>query len=251
MAANISGKFPAFGEWFVSLDGHLVAVFRTRLTLINWFPNVAAVLILCVTGGWGAVRRLFARFLKWRVGINAWIIALLLPLIAASIAVGLYGLAGGKIDLSAAGSIPAVLFLRFIFALSAEGVGGEAGWRGFALEHLQHRFSPLKASLIVGIFWALCHLPIVTIRGFDTGELYCFIMLVMCLSVILAWIYNRTQGSLLVVAVVHCLFDALDATYSRSFVALLPRKEFMLAFMGVLTAVTLIIITATKGRLGK
>ena len=251
LAANISGKFPAFGEWPLTIDGHLVAVFRTRLTLFNWFPSIAAVVVLSVTGGWIAVRQLFARFLKWRVGVQLWVIALLLPLITASVAVGLYGLAGMEISLNQIELIPVILFLRFIFALSAEGIGGEAGWRGFALEHLQQRYSPLRASIIVGIFWALCHLPIVTIRGFDVGEISCFMVMVMCLSIILAWCYNRTQGSLLIVAMVHSLFNAVDATYSRSFVALLPRKDFMLVFMLVLAMVAIVLIFATRGRLGK
>jgi len=250
LVANISAKFPAFGERSLSLDGHLVAVFRTRLTLINWFPNIAAAVVLGVIGGWQAVGQLFARFLKYRVSIIVWAMALLLPLITASVAVWIYGLAGSEVNLSGIGLIPAVLCLRFLFALSAEGIGGEAGWRGFALEHLQQRYTPLKASMIVGIFWGLCHLPIVTIRGFDSAELTYFIVTIMCLSVILAWFYNRSQGSLLIVALVHCLFGAVDATYSRSFVALLPRKDFMLVFMLVLALVAIVLIFTTRGRLG-
>ncbi|MCK5014069.1 MAG: CPBP family intramembrane metalloprotease [Candidatus Omnitrophica bacterium] len=250
LAANVSGHFPAFGEWPVSFQGHLVGVLRTRRTLINWIPNLAAVIVLSVTGGWEAVRHLFARFLKWRVGIGSWSAALLLPVATASMAVGIYGLAGGDINLSFVGSIPAVFFIRFIFALSAEGVGGEAGWRGFALERMQRKYTPLVASIVVGIFWALCHLPIVTIRGFDAVELSAFMATVMSLSVILTWFYNRTKGSLLIVAVVHCLFDAVDAAYSRNFTALLPRKEFMAAFMAVLVVTAVILIASTRGRLG-
>ena len=250
LAANISGHFPAFGEWPISFNGHLVAVFRTRRTLINWIPNLAAVIVLSITGGWEAVRQLFARFLKWRVGMNSWAAALLLPVATASIAVGISGLAGGVVNLSFIGLIPAVLFIRFIFALSAEGVGGEGGWRGFALERLQQKYTPLAASIVIGIFWALCHLPIVTIRGFDAVELSAFMATVMSLSIILTWFYNRTKGSLLIVAVVHCLFDAVDAVYSRNFVALLPRKEFMTAFMAVLVVTAVILIAVTRGRLG-
>jgi len=250
LAANISGKFPAFGEWPLSYDGHLVAVFRTRITLFSWMPSIAAVVVLSVTGGWISVHQLFARFFKWRVGIQPWVMALLLPLLTASVAVGLYALAGMEVNLNRIELIPVILFLRFIFALSTEGIGGEAGWRGFALEHLQQRYSPLWASVIVGIFWALCHLPIVTIRGFDAVELFCFMVMVMCLSIILAWCYNRSQGSLLIVALVHILFNAVDATYSRSFVALLPRKDFMLVSMLVLAMVAIFLIFATRGRLG-
>jgi membrane protease YdiL (CAAX protease family) len=191
-----------------------------------------------------------ARFLKWRVGMKLWLLALSVPLIAASVAVWLYGLAGGQVNLSSIGWLPAVLSLRFVFAMSAEGIGGEAGWRGFALERLQQRLTPLKASLVVGIFWALCHLPILTIRGFDAGGLGCFTVTVLCLSVILTWFYNITDGSLMIVALVHCLFDAVDAAYSRNFTALVPAEGFMPAFMVVLLAAALILIIRTKGHLG-
>ena len=250
MALNISGLFPPFGERSILLDGRVTAVFRTRLTLMNWFPNIAAAVILGVTGGWGAVRQLFVRFLRWRTGLLMWAMAIFLPAITAILAVVFYRLAGGYVDLSRVDMIPAVLGIRFLFALTAEGVGGEAGWRGFAQEHLQRKYPPIAAALIVGLFWGLIHLPIVTIRGFDLTETLCFMAIIIGLSIVLAWFYNRSKGSLLIVALVHCLFDAFDATFSRSFAAMVLRKSYLLTFTGVLTTAVLIIIAATYGRLG-
>ncbi len=42
------------------------------------------------------------------------------------------------------------LFLKNLFAGS---LGEELGWRGFVQNHLQKRYSPLKASIIVGFWW--------------------------------------------------------------------------------------------------
>src|SRR5947199_3415499 len=49
---------------------------------------------------------------------------------------------------------------RFIFILLFIGLGEEPGWRGFALPHLQARFSPFLASLVLALVWAIWHLPL-------------------------------------------------------------------------------------------
>ena len=39
-------------------------------------------------------------------------------------------------------------------------MGEEWGLRGFALPRRQERYSPLSAALIIGVLWALWHLPV-------------------------------------------------------------------------------------------
>ena len=52
-------------------------------------------------------------------------------------------------------------------------LGEEPGWRGFALPRLQGRSGPLVGSLILGVLWALWHLPTVLERGVDTAPTAC------------------------------------------------------------------------------
>lgn len=49
----------------------------------------------------------------------------------------------------------------FVFA----GVAEEFGWRGYALDSLQARFSAVTSSIILGLIWGLWHLPTFFISG--------------------------------------------------------------------------------------
>ncbi len=66
--------------------------------------------------------------------------------------------------------------INFLFSLAIAlfldggGLFEENGWRGFALPLLLQKFSPLKASLILGFFWGLWHLPV----KYDIFNAFCF-----------------------------------------------------------------------------
>ncbi len=83
--------------------------------------------------------------------------------------------------------------------------GEELGWRGYALPRLASRFGLAWASLGLGAFWALWHLPFFFIAGVDkTGQSFPMYMLgTMAISVAMAWLYWRTGGSLLVTMLMH------------------------------------------------
>lgn len=51
----------------------------------------------------------------------------------------------------------------------------EIGWRGFALPRLQYRYSPLVATLILGIIWTVWHLPL-HLSGIYAGGIDGFIV---------------------------------------------------------------------------
>jgi len=250
MAANVSGLFPTFGEWTWRVEGHPVATFRTRQTLINWIPNMVCLFVLWQTEGWKAVKKLFAGFLKWKVGFRIWSWAIILPLASSVAATVFQGLRGGELQFTQLPYLPLVLLIRFLLALTTESVGGEAGWRGFAQARLQEKYHPLLTSFWVGLLWGLSHLPIVTIRGFNAQELWYFMVSIISLSIILTWFYNTTHGSLLVVAFVHALMNVVDASLSRLFTAIMSRSDFMFVFMMALGMAAGSMIMTTRGRLG-
>ena len=84
-------------------------------------------------------------------------------------------------------------------------VGEELGWRGYALPRLAMRFGLGGASLLLGVLWAGWHLPLFFILGCDTvGQSFpLYVLQVTALSVAIAWLYLKTQGSLLLTMLLH------------------------------------------------
>jgi membrane protease YdiL (CAAX protease family) len=84
-------------------------------------------------------------------------------------------------------------------------VGEELGWRGYALPRLASAMGLGAASVLLGVIWAIWHLPLFYILGADTvGQSFPFYLLqVTALSVAIAWLYMKTRGSLLLAMLLH------------------------------------------------
>jgi membrane protease YdiL (CAAX protease family) len=83
--------------------------------------------------------------------------------------------------------------------------GEEVGWRGYALPRLAQRLGLRRASLLLGVIWAVWHLPLFFVGHTDTtGQSFpVFLLEVTALSVVLAWLFARTNGSLLLTMLMH------------------------------------------------
>lgn len=169
----------------------------------SWVPSSVAILLIATLHGRVGVRKLFRRLLKWRVGLRWYVVVLILPMLV------LLGLSlsvrfGGSSPAVDATIISAVVLLALsIFPGSA--LGEELGWRGFALPHLQADRSALGASIVLGALWGVWHLPLY-MSGKDSRPpsiFPAFVIAAIALSVFYTWMYNSTQGSLLIVVLFH------------------------------------------------
>lgn len=96
--------------------------------------------------------------------------------------------------------IPAVFSSMFL-----AGTWEELGWRGVAQPLLQRRFTPLTSGLIVGVVWAVWHLPAFALSG-TVQSAWAFgpyFVGVVAVSVIMTWLFNASNGSILVAWLVH------------------------------------------------
>jgi membrane protease YdiL (CAAX protease family) len=122
---------------------------------------------------------------------------------------------------------PWALLPFVLFTLVYGPLPEEIGWRGYALDRLQARFSALMSSLILGAAWALWHMPLFFISGTYQNHLrigslsfWLFMISMVPQSVLMTWIYNHNQRSTLSAVLLHFMINAVG-----ELVALTVRAE--------------------------
>jgi membrane protease YdiL (CAAX protease family) len=191
----------------VAVAGTLPAVVMSVLAAVaSWAPNAAAAITARAADGPGAVGRLASGWLRWRVGIG-WYAFALAPL-AVMVAIALVArAAGAPAPEGTLGSPDAVGWVLLVFFNIVQGATGEElGWRGFALSRLQARYSRLVAAIALGLLISAWHSILHLIDPKPVPEWQFWFMLT-CYSVVIAWAYNRTRGSLLIASLFHFSFN--------------------------------------------
>lgn len=234
--------------------GSLGDALRVVVPAIIGAPAWIALAITAVTDGRTGVRRLVARCLRWRINPGWYLLVLIavpaLILLCLTIVPGaIVGTREPPLQLVAS-YIPAVVVILFVGGPLEE----EPGWRGFALPHLQQRFSPIAASLLLGALWGLWHLPLfLLIPGYNgagaglAGALEPFLAFVggtIALAILITWVFNRTRGSVLMTALLH----ASTNTASGAF---LPSPVGFITLYALYAALAVIVLAVTRGRLGR
>ena len=205
--------------WMVAevLGSRGIVPFRLTLSGVGIFltlfvaygPTLAALLITSIIGGRAAVRTLLGRLLIWRVGWRWYAAAIGLPGLISLGAITLATVRGAPVEPLPPFSWGMLLTLPLAFLVRGSINGEEIGWRGFALPQLQSRWNALAASLWLGTVWALFHLPIFFVQGAsllgsqnDMNPL-AFLIDVVAGAVLMTWLFNQTQGSLLIAYLYH------------------------------------------------
>ena len=191
----------SFGAYFLPLPADQRALLIPVILVL--VPTLVSVPLAFLTEGRNGIRQLFSSVR------GAWMWILIGAGIGAflRIAVLVTGLALGtsiQADLSAPGT--AFIILATIPLAWFEGLG----WRRFALDRVLKSRSPIEASLLLGLPWALIHLVVLLPGMMSAGAPALPQTLVLvALSVFLTWTYVRSGGSLLAVTLLHGLQNGL------------------------------------------
>lgn len=212
----------------------------TTLMFVGSFgPSLAAVLMVANAGGRAGLRAWLGRCLQWRIGWRWLAFALLFPGVLTALAATLHVVLGGSIGPSPAAGHGLMTAANFFLVLLLGGpLGEEFGWRGYALPGLQDRMGWRMASLGLGLVWGVWHLPLFFIEG--TSQAYIplalFLLSVVAMSVLFAWLVNHTKGSVVVALLLHTAIN-----FWPSIVPVLPTETSYRAYALV---VAMLVLTA-------
>lgn len=244
IALSVQGVLPTMPAPVVGI-GVIAATFG---------PAVAAFIMTGMTEGTAGVIRLLRRFVQWRVAVRWYLFVLLgIPFI---IVIGTLLVPGAWESFDPiVGTVIAAYPMAFLITLLLGGpLGEEPGWRGFALPRLQKRNSPLGASIILGLLWALWHFPL-----FWTGiwtpptlaNMIMFTLMITAVTIIMTWVFNHARGSLLIMILMHASFNTFaDKAASSLFPATIFNEYGLLPVLIGFTITAIVLIAVTRGRLG-
>ncbi|MHB9286116.1 CPBP family intramembrane glutamic endopeptidase [Halobacteriales archaeon Cl-PHB] len=219
-------------------DRHPLVTFTLVTYVISWgawtlagtaVTNEALIAFLLVVGttgpflaalvlvGWGDanLRDWLRETFRLRRPPQTYLIGLAVPIVAVALAAGAHAaIFGGQLtpDL-----LPPVtdypLYLVFVLLLG----GGleEPGWRGYLLPRLQNTRSSLVAAIVIGMVWAVWHLPLFLLPGTVQGEIsfLLYVPQVLGLSVLLTWLTNAAGGSVVPAIFLHAGANAIVNYY--------------------------------------
>ena len=218
----------------------------TKGALIPDGPAIAALIVTALTTGRKGLRDYWSRLANWRAGW--WF------LIAPAIIIGYTGIAYvinlglGATLLQTPHWLTTGVFLQLLF------LGGqweEPGWTGYALPRMRERFAgrsngSLSAALMVGVFRAIWHFPLFLYGKMPWFDIFVFSF---AFQIIIAWLYDQSGGSVLVVMVFHFTSNIIGAVMAPVFAGM-DRVTFLALFMSLATlfAITLVVASQVKLR---
>ena len=209
---------------------HPLRFFFPLTFLLSWYPTLlsyvgvrasginplgvlaAALIVSGQAGGRPGVTALLRRMVRVRVGLQWYLVALLLPACFAFLSLALNLLFGARMPGHEQWVKWPEIVDRFIIMFLFVGLGEEPGWRGFALPELQKRRSALESAMLVGVAWALWHLPLMGTE-FRWNSVPAFLVSVFAGSVVTAWLFNSAKESVLLCMLLHASVNAVSSGY--------------------------------------
>ena len=106
-------------------------------------------------------------------------------------------------------------FVPVLLLLGLAATFEELGWRGYAFDSLQSRYTFFKASIIFGMLWSLWHFPLIFIKNSYQYEIFNqstwfalnFFISIIPIGIIISWICIKNNKSILAAILFHFIIN--------------------------------------------
>ena len=195
--------------WFAA-NAVTEPVVRTVLIYTGVFtPGMIALALTRLHHGSSGVQRLLRRLIKFDVGVRWFAFALFFMAAVKLLVALIVRIETGAWPAFGSEPLPLMFGAAIFSALTGGQIGEELGWRGYALPRMAGPLGLGPASIALGVIWAAWHLPLFFILGGDTvGQSFPFYLAqVVAVSIAIAWVYMKTNGSLSVTMLLHAAIN--------------------------------------------
>ena len=242
-------------SWIIALPSLLFGTpFKPFQTAGAYGPLLAAVIASAAMGR-DELKSLFSRMTNFRFGLGWYLLAIsgyvLLYLLVA-------GLSGAPLmqSLAEKWTLIFTLYLPALFtSYLVNPIGEETGWTGFALPHLQKRFNPWLSAVILGVTWAVWHLPAYFVPSemgaFNPANFIFFVLSSIFIRMIWTWVTNNALGSGIVGILLHASSNAVSLALIPNLLPAPTLDQMALSgliLLGLLLLLAVLLLVFTRGR---
>ncbi len=253
--------------WFYFLLAYLISwpiwslgkvLLPDNLTIITvimggFGPFIAALIILRITSGGSGLKDWLKITFNFRINAIWYLLGgIILPFLIAAVHHLTYLAFGGKSGIEF-GPEWLIYFIYLISTTLLTGGNEEPGWRGYITPVLMQKFHPVFVCTIVGIGWAVWHLPMYFLEGWGGNDQPFIWLLIYCipLSMILTWLYYRSRKSIIPVMLLHAGTNVVFRYFpmeTKVFDSI--ADEFTLIKTIVYQLIAVILLITPRGSLG-
>ena len=153
-----------------------------------------------------------------RIARKVWYLPILLLMpVLFSLALGIVTLVNAPVPdpLLPVAATPVALAAFFLFALFEE-----VGWMGSVFDPMQERWNAQSASLLLGVLWAIWHLPFYLAAGHDPLRIAAQSLALLAMRLLIVWIYNNTGRSVFATILIHAVYNVCTIAFPSFYISL-------------------------------
>lgn len=243
-------------SWSVWFAGDILLKEEWQLLVIvigAFGPFCAALILLRITRGKDGLKAWLRSTFNFRIHYSWYLLgAIALPFFFAGIHHLIYLAFGGQSGVEF--NTDWLLYFAYLIPTALlSGGNEEPGWRGYITPVLLGRFNLYLSHVIVGVFWALWHLPFYLIGDWGGEDQPLIWLIIYCipLSVIITWLYFRSRKSILPAMLFHAGSNVVSRYFpmeTRIFENV--NDEYTVIKAIVYGLVAIILLITTRGTLG-